>query len=413
MTNCFYCGNQITDDNISEEHIIQNALGGFLKSKSVCCKKCNKLLQENVDDTFIEQFNPLLSQMNNLNRDRETNIPSYNVLFEANGEVFAGRAKGAKVTHSKEYSSKYKCKVPKNNDFTILSIDIKLENKSFKNGITKIATNFAAYNGINREQIDCFCTDNNKIEFYPKLIPFFPLNAFDEYIELEAYRISLYHCLILFSHHNHLFCYVDLFNTYQYYVVLSEHYSGEEIYKPYFQVIEKMDRSSPFDDGDFIDGNLNLSPKDILIYSMQYGVHFDSENPDKFVEEINEKIRLVTNKQNLSKFISGRIGHDYVKFELQQLFKDGKPNPSAYRFYFEIIEGTDDETRLRDAVYKKYTINSDNRYYLYPLKLCDILGQLRGELKEYFYKKTHNLYNYISQITDNVHSVNFINTELH
>lgn len=411
MINCFYCENPITEENRSVEHVIQNALGGYLKSNEFCCGKCNKLLQEQIDDVFIEQFNPLLSQLSNLNCDRKTHAPSYYVSFEANGEVFLGKAKGGKVTDSKGYSNKYKSKIPKNNDFRILAFDIKLENKTFKSGITKIATNFAAYNGIQREQIDCLNTKDNVIEFIPKIIPFYPLNTFDEYIELEAYTISLYHCLILFSHHNHLFCYVDLFNTYQYYVVLSEHYCGEEIYKPYIQVVEKMDRRSPFDDCDFIDGNLNLSPKDIHIYSMQYGVGLDYENTDKFVAEINEKIRLVTNKQNLSKFISGRIGNDYALFETKQLFQDGKPTPSAYFFYFEIIEGTEDETRLRDATYKKLTFDSDNRYYLYPGKLVVGLSEYQDKIRDYCHKKSYKLYTYISQSSEEAHSVNYMYTQ--
>lgn len=408
MKNCFYCKNPITKENESEEHVIQNALGGFLKSGEFCCIICNKQLQEKIDDAFIAQFKPLLSQMSNLKYDRETHTPSYDVIFEANGEVFSGKAKGNKVTHSKDYSSKYKCKIPQNNDFLILAFDIKLDNIAFKNGITKIATNFAAYNGIQRDQIDCLNTENNEIKFIPKIIPFYPLNALDEYIELKACTISLYHCLILFSHNNNLFCYVDLFNTYQYYVVLSEHYSGEEIYKSYFQVLENMDRSSPFDDYDFLDGKLNLSPKDIQIYSMQYGVDYDCKKPNKFVDEINEKIRLVTNKQNLSKFISGRIGNDYVPFEIKQLFQDGKPIPSAYHFYFEIIEGTEDETRLRDATYKKLTFDSDNRCYLYPDKLFVGLSKYQDKIRGYCRKKTYNLYNYISQNAEYAHSVNYM-----
>jgi hypothetical protein len=38
---CYTCGVEITDENRSEEHVINNALGGHLTSDDLLCKPCN------------------------------------------------------------------------------------------------------------------------------------------------------------------------------------------------------------------------------------------------------------------------------------------------------------------------------------------------------------------------------------
>ena len=41
MPICYLCGEMLTSENESEEHIILNALGGRYKSKKLLCKNCN------------------------------------------------------------------------------------------------------------------------------------------------------------------------------------------------------------------------------------------------------------------------------------------------------------------------------------------------------------------------------------
>jgi hypothetical protein len=51
------------------------------------------------------------------------------------------------------------------------------------------------------------------------------------------------HTLILFTQRvpntKHLFCYIDLFSTFQFYVLLNKDYSGNDIYLPYYQSTTK------------------------------------------------------------------------------------------------------------------------------------------------------------------------------
>lgn len=41
----------------SNEHIIQNALGGLYESTEICCGECNNFISENIDVPFASTFN--------------------------------------------------------------------------------------------------------------------------------------------------------------------------------------------------------------------------------------------------------------------------------------------------------------------------------------------------------------------
>ena len=44
---CVYCQKEITKK--SSEHVIQNALGGFLETENICCPECNLAVEKNID----------------------------------------------------------------------------------------------------------------------------------------------------------------------------------------------------------------------------------------------------------------------------------------------------------------------------------------------------------------------------
>ena len=48
MSKCYVCGVELTEDNKTEEHII-NAIGGVLKSKNLICKQCNSDFGDEID----------------------------------------------------------------------------------------------------------------------------------------------------------------------------------------------------------------------------------------------------------------------------------------------------------------------------------------------------------------------------
>lgn len=53
---CYICGDEITDKNCTDEHIILNALGGHLHSYTVICKGCNTKMGETADAKLAEDL---------------------------------------------------------------------------------------------------------------------------------------------------------------------------------------------------------------------------------------------------------------------------------------------------------------------------------------------------------------------
>ncbi|MGB8194058.1 MAG: HNH endonuclease [Chitinophagaceae bacterium] len=66
---CYRCNAPLTKSNQSVEHIIQNCIGGSLRSNCLLCSTCNKALGSTVDSEFSKQFDSLAALLN-LKRDR-------------------------------------------------------------------------------------------------------------------------------------------------------------------------------------------------------------------------------------------------------------------------------------------------------------------------------------------------------
>ena len=54
---CFMCGDELTEENSSDEHILLNALGGHIHSKKLICKNCNSALGSTSDDELAKELN--------------------------------------------------------------------------------------------------------------------------------------------------------------------------------------------------------------------------------------------------------------------------------------------------------------------------------------------------------------------
>lgn len=64
MAKCFVCGETLTKDNRTVEHIIPNALGGKLKSSNLLCSSCNSEIGEQIDAELVKQLNPFMLFLN-------------------------------------------------------------------------------------------------------------------------------------------------------------------------------------------------------------------------------------------------------------------------------------------------------------------------------------------------------------
>lgn len=163
-------------------------------------------------------------------------------------------------------------------------------NEDFKKGLVKIATEYALHCGIGRELLTEVISIDDKgkatIDYdKAKLIPFIPTTLFD--ILYEDYRYLFEdgypsHMLKLFtSKYNdgktRLYCYLDLFSTFQYYVLLNDDYEGKEICETYAQrLIPKGQRPDVSD----------YSPKDLSIVILEYKIDKSGLEGKSYEEQV-------------------------------------------------------------------------------------------------------------------------------
>lgn len=389
---CIYCNEQLNVSNNSKEHIIQNALGGLLESTNICCDKCNNLVEKSIDNEFCKIFSPILTSLPSIKKTNKSNLPTCGgqALFEKDGKSYNVTIKNGKVIDCIDAKRSYRKNFTDNEykDFKILTYNFNLENKRFKNGLTKIAVNYALHNNIPIEQINKLINvqkqgkEVKEISFNAPIVPFKPLNSLDTFLELET-TIELYHNLILFSHENVLVCFIDLFNTFQHYVILSEEWSGQSIHHSYLQLIEKIDRSVPI---------LNpTSIKDFHILANMYNVE-----PTLDIEKLNIDIKIAIQKEPYEKdmisYLSNRLSRrNCSKIINAQNFKEIRMSTSFY------LNQEDDI--LRKEIYKISTPSlcestGIRTIHFYPEYLSTLLNQ-ECDFKNYTFNKFKRLTTYL------------------
>ena len=232
------CGMEIDQENRSEEHIIHNAIGGILKSDSIYCKKCNSKYGSDLDKAFTEIFAPIIDGLD-MNFDRKTGKTSYEgIMRDKEGNSYKTWFKNGKVISMFDKDGKYK--KWESEKYEKVAYVFNLDNEFYKKGMAKIAFNFAVYSDVEMNKLNwVFDSKNKELMNKPIVIPFVPMTLFDSIIESQD-TYELFHVLRLFNYKNFLYACIELFSTFQVYVLLPDDFSGE-IYKEYCQVINKND----------------------------------------------------------------------------------------------------------------------------------------------------------------------------
>lgn len=161
---CAYCGVDLSNV-ISKEHIIQNALGGLYESKTICCSDCNNRISKIIDKPFVDIFAPIISNIHNLRKTHNVNSkPRYSGVGIYDNKEYVIYLKGNKVVSCAELCKKLKCDVSKIK-FTNIYYNFNIDDKAFKQGIKKIAFNFAVEKQIPisllKEKVKIKTIDNN------------------------------------------------------------------------------------------------------------------------------------------------------------------------------------------------------------------------------------------------------------
>lgn len=388
--NCVYCGKEITTR--SSEHVIQNALGGLYESEDICCPECNNYISRCIDAPFTKIFNPIIGKIDNFSKtNNPKSMPSCTGKVLYNNKIYNAFIKNGKVVGCPDLSRELKTDISKL-PLQIVAYDFKLDNEIFHTGMAKIAFNYALDKGIDLDtlkhglNIEKTANDIQKISFTYPMIPFCPLNPVDYYIELET-DFNLYHNMILFSQESTLWCYIDLFNTFQYYVLLSDNLpQGINVYDNYAQTLQKIDRTDP---------ELDIyRPKDILIYAQQYGVEPCLDKAE-FSRRIKNAIAKKSQKKALESIISDKMAAMPIDYSLRIAQDPKKLLPFAHsmRLYF------DDNDKLRTENFRTITTDVQGYVVPYPYAINTVLRQDQTPLRSYTMSKFNRLTNFLNQKT--------------
>ncbi|WP_172118243.1 hypothetical protein [Halomonas hibernica] len=269
MLECYLTGSIIKahkDDDkgmdASLEHVIPNSLGGQVKSSKILSLEANQILNEDIDKNFNKIFSSLVSRLN-IKRDRKSSQnflathENYGVdVIYKNGKYFPKKPFFDKnkltiyadsIKNGENYK-KYllKQETIKESDRVKIFDDLagafnapfSLSNEVFKRGFGKISAGFAAINGISRNNMKSVIDlGNNCIKRNVILSPYLPTQDAEGSFEENKHKSPNYpvHSLVLCGNKESrfLYCYVELFSAFQFYVLLDDDYEGEDIYKSY------------------------------------------------------------------------------------------------------------------------------------------------------------------------------------
>ena len=385
---CVYCGKII--EKRSREHIIQNAIGGLYESEDICCPECNNYISKHIDAPFTKTFNPIISRIENFTKTNNTKskpICTGKALHD--GVLYDVSIKAGKVVACPELSQKLKCDISKL-PFKIVAYDFPIKNRAFINGLGKIAFNFALEKGISlsvlKKGLDIKVVGDKieSIAFNYHVLPFYPLNPMDKHIELNT-DMELYHNLILFSQGKMLWCYIDLFNTFQYYVLLSDSWDENvSVHETYLQLLQKLDRSIP---------HLYIrKPKHILTYAMFYNIA-PCMDLELFKKRVAEAIQKASQKKNMGDVLSEKMGSNYLDPDkLKQMSKD------EMNFYLKsLLLYSDEDDHLNDKNFRIVTL-SENGFETvsYPLLIKILVDRQEIDVRSYTFEKFERLNKFLS-----------------
>lgn len=265
---CYVSKVLLVGENISDEHIIPNALGGHLKSPDLVCENINNtvfakldaILSNSVELAQLIKFKRERNEqativgistdgikyaVNNIQKGKLLPMKPLKVIDESGNELLkipASQKDEYTKSQLKKYPELKREDIEKN--YTVVSenvykeihfpngINIFKTKESFR-AIAKIATNFAVLNNVSKNYFPKFIEfirggdDLSNIQlgyFYPK-----ELLTYDFGEKEISHILHLKGC----QREKILYCYIELFNTHCFIVNLSYHYHGPNFEKSY------------------------------------------------------------------------------------------------------------------------------------------------------------------------------------
>lgn len=323
MAKCYICGDEITENNKTEEHIILNAIGGKLKPDTLICKHCNSTTGDDIDAALAKQLNHL-SNLFNISRDRG-NVPNLECILEKDNEEILIQPGGKPILRKpiikEEIDEKNNIKITVNspNGEVAKKVIRGLERKYNKQGKhatevyqrksikyldqkCKISINIGgekAFRSICKMAVNLYMYKGGIRKYIEHLIPYIQgkeiLNCVKFYYNgkniIYKNKGEVLHSIIIKGDKNQklLVGYIELFNCYKFSILLNDKYDGENIeYTYYFDVLERKEIEK--------NNKLNITRRDFIVFNDNLNII-----TNKIRSELDKVLRMAMKKQQNEK----------------------------------------------------------------------------------------------------------------
>ena len=298
MTKCYFCGDEITKENKSKEHIILNAIGGVLASCKLICKKCNDRFGDKTDSLLAKQLSPFSVLMNVKRQRGET--PPIKAVRSSNNEkilIYPGgqlentdskvekqEMNGKKIYHIVARNDNEMGRICKNlkkkhPSFEVLNSGEIVENIDEKvlieydlggdalESVCKTALNYYLYARGKQEHVQTFIEKLRNHDVLD-LCNFCYTNK----IKIGKTEDGIFHAIALKgdSQQKLLYAYIEFFDFYHVIVLLNDSYDGETFQKVYcYNLIKKGECEASFDVDLTYDTIYDILSKDLKDYGKE------------------------------------------------------------------------------------------------------------------------------------------------
>jgi hypothetical protein len=259
----------------------------MLKSSSILCEEHNKKLNDDIDSQFITIFQPLSARMK-LKRDRRNNKSSstsgthvgtkqkvrikensifpITPYFAIENKIIYAKDEKTAINYEKKLFKEGRIGKSEKIQYCydmpgIVDISFNLINREFRRGMAKIAAGFASLSGIEKEFLDVIDSSNCKVIEKPLVIPFIPCMEMDKLLWLGTDSFYPMHILGLYSDSNVLYCYIELFSTFKYIVILNNNYTRDKVCNRYFFDINTGNEIDEIDYFSYLHSQKNIPSK--------------------------------------------------------------------------------------------------------------------------------------------------------
>ena len=365
---CYVCGEELTEENKSDEHIILNAIGGHLHSYTLLCKKCNSKLGEQADAKLAENlsfFTDMLQVRKNRNKPHKlvmTDRTGLEYVIRDAGTDYELRKPiiyvekddvGVKVditarnmeelsrmlrgqvrlgTLTEEQTNAIMTKASLAEYRPVLNKTISISSEAFPS-IIKSAVNF---------YLDCF-HDTDTIKH---LIPYVKgEKKCNEVLYLHLFKKLPYcvdnqqvtHMIHLEGHRNTklLYALMEYFSVYIYVVVLNSDYRGKDINKTYtYDVVSGKEIPRDF--------TLKLTMEDLEAFRNQ--PHEEYVKYLSYVQERADKVMAIWDDRQRKNEINAVINEVFANHVSESCFTEAMVNEISDKLVRRIMDRTLNES---------------------------------------------------------------------